>query len=253
MPVVIDLNSDLGEGFGIWRLGDDMALLGVVSSANVACGFHGGDPTIMRRVCRRAAERGVAIGAHVGYRDLNGFGRRSLDVEPDRLTDEVVYQIAALDGFARIAGTRVSYVKPHGALYNRIVHDAVQAAAVVDAVRAYDAALPIMGLPGSQVLAVAATAGLPTVTEAFADRAYLPDGTLAPRATPGAVVTEPAEVVRRCVAMATTGRVDAVDGSSVDVGARSLCVHGDTPGAVTLAERIRTGLTGAGVTIKSFT
>jgi UPF0271 protein len=252
MPVVLDLNSDLGEGFGIWQLGDDMALLDLVSSANVACGFHGGDPTIMRRVCRRAAERGVAIGAHVGYRDLNGFGRQSIEVHSDRLTDEIIYQIGALDGFTRITGTRVSYVKPHGALYNRIVHDPVQAGAVVDAVRAFDSSLPILGLPGSQVLTLAAAAGLPTVTEAFADRAYLPDGRLAPRGTPGAVITDAAEVVRRCVEMATTGSVEAVDGSAVAVHARSLCVHGDTPGAVELADKIRTGLTGAGVTITRF-
>jgi 5-oxoprolinase (ATP-hydrolysing) subunit A len=252
MPVVLDLNSDLGEGFGIWQLGDDMALLDLVSSANVACGFHGGDPTIMRRVCRRAAERGVAIGAHVGYRDLSGFGRQSMEVDPDRLTDEIIYQIGALDGFARIAGTRVSYVKPHGALYNRIVHDPVQAAAVVDAVRAFDSSLPILGLPGSQVLTLAAAAGVPTVTEAFADRAYLPDGRLAPRGTPGAVITDAAEVVRRCVEMAATGRFEAVDGSDVAVQPRSLCVHGDTPGAVELADKIRTGLTGAGVTITRF-
>jgi UPF0271 protein len=153
---------------------------------------------------------------------------------------------------ARVAGTRVSYVKPHGALYNRIVHDAVQAAAVVEAVRAFDRELPILGLPGSEVLARAAAAGLVTVHEAFADRAYLPDGRLAPRGTPGAVVTDPAEVVRRCIAMATTGRVDAVDGSVVAVEPRSVCVHGDTPGAVALAQRVRAGLTGAGISIKRF-
>jgi UPF0271 protein len=252
MPVVLDLNSDLGEGFGIWRLGDDMALLDVVSSANVACGFHGGDPSIMRQVCTRAAERGVAVGAQVGYRDLFGFGRRHMDVDPDQLTDEIIYQIGALDAVARVAGTRVSYVKPHGALYNRIVHDAGQAAAVVAAVRAVDPALPILGLPGSEVLAQAAAAGLPTVHEAFADRAYLPDGRLVPRDTPGAVMTDPAEVVRRCIAMATTGRIDAADGSFVAVQARSVCVHGDTPGALALARQIRAGLTGAGVSIQRF-
>ena len=252
MPVVLDLNSDLGEGFGIWRLGDDVALLDVVSSANVACGFHGGDPAIMGRVCRWAAERGVAIGAHVGYRDLDGFGRRAMDVEPDRLTADVVYQIGALDAFARLAGSRVSYVKPHGALYNRIVHDDVQAAAVVDAVRAYDPALPLLCLPGSRALALAADAGLPAVAEAFADRAYLADGRLAPRGTPGAVITDPAEVVRRCVAMATTGQVTSFDGGSVTVSARSVCVHGDTPGAVDLARQVRAGLIDAGVSISPF-
>ncbi len=170
MAARIDLNSDLGEGFGIWRLGDDDALLDVVTSANVACGFHAGDPDILRRVCARAAERGVAIGAQVSYRDLAGFGRRSIDVPAQSLTNDVIYQLGALDGFARIAGSRVRYVKPHGALYNRIVADEEQAAAVVAAVLAYDAALPVMGLPGSAWLRLAAEAGLTTVGEAFADR-----------------------------------------------------------------------------------
>lgn len=252
MAVTLDLNSDLGEGFGIWQLGDDFGLLDLVTSANVACGFHAGDPTIMRRVCERAADRGVAIGAHVSYRDLAGFGRHAMDVEPNRLTDEVIYQIAALDGFARVAGSRVSYVKPHGALYNRIVHDSGQAGAVVAAVQAYNPDLPLLGLPGSAVLSQAAGAGLNAVAEAFADRAYLPDGRLAARGTPGAVITDPAEVVRRCVAMATTGEVGGVDGAAVRIEARSLCVHGDTPGAVELAGRIRIALVDAGVTLAPF-
>jgi 5-oxoprolinase (ATP-hydrolysing) subunit A len=250
--VALDLNSDLGEGFGVWQLGDDFGLLDVVTSANVACGFHGGDPTIMRRVCRRAVERGVAIGAHVAYRDLAGFGRRPMDVDPERLTDEVIYQIAALDGIARVAGGRVSYVKPHGALYNRIVYDTAQAQAVVAAVAAYDKNLPLLGLPGSVVLERAAAAGVPAVTEAFADRAYLPDGRLAPRGMPGAVLHDPETVMRRCVAMATTGVVDDVDGAPVRVGARSVCVHCDTPGAVALAQRISGALVDAGVELTPF-
>ena len=252
MAVTLDLNSDLGEGFGVWQLGDDFGLLELVTSANVACGFHAGDPTIMRRVCERAVERGVAIGAQVSYRDLAGFGRRAMDVEPERLTDEVIYQIAALDGFARVAGSRVAYIKPHGALYNRIVHDSEQAGAVVAAVRAYDPELPLLGLSGTAVLDRAAAAGLTAVAEAFADRAYLPDGRLAPRGTAGAVISDPAEVVRRCVRMATAGEVTAVDGSSIRVAPRSLCLHGDTPGAVELAGRIRTALVDAGVTLTPF-
>jgi UPF0271 protein len=252
MTLTLDLNSDLGEGFGAWRLGDDLALLDLVTSANIACGFHAGDPSIMRRVCQDAAARNVAIGAHVAYQDLAGFGRRAMDIEPARLADDVIYQIAALDGFARVAGSRVSYVKPHGALYNRIVHDRDQAAAVVGAVRSYNPDLPLLGLPGSEVLSQASAAGLRTVEEAFADRAYLPDGSLAPRGTPGAVITDPAEVVRRCVAMATTGRVGGVEGASVRITARSLCVHGDTPGAVDLAGRIRTALLDAGVALATF-
>ena len=193
----IDLNSDLGEGFGQWRLGDDEALLDVVTSANVACGFHAGDASIMRRVCDRAAERGVVIGAQVGYRDLAGFGRRFIDVEPDALTADVIYQIGALEAFARVAGSRVRYVKPHGALYNTIVHHEEQAAAVVRAVVDYDRTLPVLGLPGSASLRLAGEAGLTVVHEAFADRAYTPEGTLVSRRLPGAVLHDPVEIARR--------------------------------------------------------
>jgi UPF0271 protein len=249
---MIDLNSDLGEGFGIWPLGDDAALLDIVSSANVACGFHAGDPSVLRRVTAQAAERGVVIGAQVGYRDLPGFGRRFIDVDPAELVNEVIYQIAALDGFARIAGTRVSYVKPHGALYNAIVHHAAQAAAVVDAVKQYDPSLPVLGLPGSEWLRQAEAAGLSPVKESFADRAYTPEGTLVSRRLPGAVVHEPDEVLKRSVRMATEGTVAATDGSIVIVRPRSLCVHGDTPGAVEIARRVRDGLLQAGVTVQAF-
>ncbi len=249
---MIDLNSDLGEGFGRWSLGDDDALLDVVSSANVACGFHAGDPTVLRHVCERAAERGVAIGAQVGYRDLAGFGRRFIDVAPAELTNDVLYQIGALEAFARVAGTRVRYVKPHGALYNTIVHHEAQAAAVVDAVRRYDPALPVLGLPGSRFLALAEEAGLTTVAEAFADRGYTPEGTLVPRTEDGAVLHDADEVAERCLRMATRGEVEAVDGSVVDVRPASLCVHGDSPGAVAMAVRVREALEQAGVEISSF-
>ncbi|MGA3487613.1 LamB/YcsF family protein [Micromonosporaceae bacterium DT55] len=248
----MDLNSDLGEGFGIWQLGDDLALLKVVTSANVACGFHAGDPSIMRRVCAEAVAGDVVIGAQVGYRDLAGFGRRAIDMEPDQLRDEVIYQIAALDGMARVAGGRVRYVKPHGALYNRAVHDVAQARAVVDAVAAYDRALPLLGLPGSQLLRQATAAGLRAVPEAFADRGYRADGTLAPRGTPGALITDADEVARRCVALATGAPITAADGSAVTVGARSVCVHGDTPGAVDLARQVRAALEGAGLHLTAF-
>jgi len=192
VPTTIDLNSDLGEGFGRWSLGDDDALLEVVTSANVACGYHAGDAATMRRVCDRAAARGVAVGAQVGYRDLPGFGRRFIDVDPHELTQEVIYQVAALDGFARVAGTRVRYVKPHGALYNAIVRHEEQAAAVVQAVVDYDSSLPVLGLPGSAWLRRAEEAGLPVVAEAFADRAYAPEGTLVSRRLPGAVLHDTA-------------------------------------------------------------
>ncbi|MFC9977549.1 LamB/YcsF family protein [Spirillospora sp. NPDC127200] len=247
---VIDINADLGEGFGVWRLGDDAALLEVVTSANVACGFHAGDPLTLRRVCAAAVARGVTIGAQVSYRDLAGFGRREMDVAPEELTAEVLYQIAALDGVARAEGGRVAYVKPHGALYNRIVRDAVQARAVVAAVRAYDAALPMLTLPGSAVHEVAD--GLAIVAECYADRAYTPAGTLVSRREPGAVLHDPEAVARRAVRMAVDGTVAAIDGTEVALDARSVCVHGDTPGAVELARAVRAALAGAGVAAEPF-
>ncbi|MFJ8312013.1 MULTISPECIES: LamB/YcsF family protein [unclassified Streptomyces] len=248
----IDLNADLGEGFGHWRLTDDEQLLSVVTSANVACGFHAGDPAIMRRVCALAAERGVRIGAQVSYRDLAGFGRRSMDVPPAELAAEVAYQIGALEVFARAAGSRVAYVKPHGALYNRVVHDEEQAAAVVAGVLLAGEGLAVLGLPGSRLLATAEQARLPVITEAFADRAYTAEGTLVPRGQDGAVVSDPDAVVERSVAMALHGTVVAATGEVVGVGARSLCVHGDTPGAVGLARRVRAALESAGVRVAAF-
>lgn len=250
--VTIDLNSDLGEGFGQWTLGDDEALLGVVTSANVACGFHAGDATIMRRVCTLAAERGVAIGAQVGYNDLPGFGRRFVDMDPHELTQDVVYQIGALDAFARVAGDRVRYVKPHGALYNAIVHHEEQAAAVVQAVLDYDDTLPVLGLPGSVWLDLAETAGLRVVREAFADRAYTPEGTLVSRRRPGAVLHDADEIARRCVAMASGEPITDVQGDPITVSPESICVHGDTDGAVEIARRVRSALTEAGVTLTPF-
>ncbi|MDX3077135.1 LamB/YcsF family protein [Streptomyces sp. NPDC088354] len=251
-PTVIDLNADLGEGFGRWSLTDDEAMLSVVTSANVACGFHAGDPSIMRRVCDRAAAAGVRIGAQVSYRDLAGFGRRAMEVPPEELADEVSYQIGALEVFARAAGTGVAYVKPHGALYNRVVADAGQALAVARGTRLAGHALPVLCLPGSALHQAAAELGLPTVAEAFADRAYTAEGTLVPRRTPGAVVTDPAHVVRQAVALARDGQVTAITGETVTVRARSLCLHGDTPGAVGLARRVRDALGEAGLGLEAF-
>ncbi|HEU5428107.1 MAG TPA: 5-oxoprolinase subunit PxpA [Actinocrinis sp.] len=239
----IDLNADLGEGFGRWELTDDEALLSVVTSANVACGFHAGDPSTMRRVCALAAAHGVRIGAQVSYRDLAGFGRRPMEVPPRELADEVAYQIGALRVFARAAGADVAYVKPHGALYNRIVWDEGQADAVVDGILLSGGELPVLGLPGSAVHRAAGAARLPLVNEAFADRAYRPDGTLVPRAEPGAVVHDPEQVVKRSVAIVTERLAIAAD---------SLCLHGDTPGAVDLAVRVREALIAAGVSIRPF-
>jgi 5-oxoprolinase (ATP-hydrolysing) subunit A len=250
---VVDLNSDLGEGFGIWTLGDDDALLEVVTSANIACGFHAGDPNTMRRVCEVATGRGVAIGAQVSYRDLAGFGRRSIDIDQLSLTNDVICQIAALDGFARVAGSEVRYVKPHGALYNRTVHDHHQAAAVTAAVAAYNSTLPVLGLPGSALLRHAEQAGLPTVTEAFADRGYTAQATLVSRTHPAALLHDPEAVAQRMVWMVQTGQVQSVEGTEVAVSARSICVHGDTPGAVAMAVAVRKALVEAGVEIRPFT
>jgi len=248
----VDLNSDLGEGFGQWTLGDDDALLGIVTSANVACGFHAGDAATMRRVCDRAVTADVAIGAQVGYRDLPGFGRRFIDIEPEALSADVIYQIGALDGFARVAGSRVRYVKPHGALYNAIVHHEEQAAAVVRAVLDYDATLPVLGLPGSAWLRRAGQAGLTIVHEAFADRAYRPEGTLVSRRLPGAVLQAGAGIARRCVAMATGEPVTDVEGGELVLRPGSICVHGDTPGAVGIARAVRDALTAAGIRLTPF-
>jgi UPF0271 protein len=245
--IAIDLNVDLGEGFGRWALADDDALLDLVSSANVACGFHAGDPSIMRRTCEAAAERGVRVGAHVAYRDLAGFGRRFLDAGYAELRDDVLYQVGALQGFARAAGVQVTYVKPHGALYNTVVHHEEQARAVVDA--AAEAGLALVGLPGSVVLALAAEAGVPAVPEAFADRGYRADGTLVPRREPGALVTDAAEVAARVVRLARDRTVVAVDGTVVRSPARSVCVHSDTPGALEVARAVRAALDAAGVAV----
>ncbi|MBP2477056.1 UPF0271 protein [Crossiella equi] len=247
----LDLNSDLGEGFGIWTLGDDEALLDVVTSANVACGFHAGDPATMRRVCRAAAAKGVAVGAQVSYRDLAGFGRRFIDADPAELADEVLYQIGALSACARAEGTEVRYVKPHGALYNAVVHHEAQAAAVVAGIRAFGG-LPVLGLPGSRLLAAAQAAGLPAVQEAFADRGYTPEGTLVPRGQPGALLTSTDDVVARAVRLAERGEIVAVDGSVLATGAASLCLHGDTPGAVAHARAVREALTAAGTRLAAF-
>ena len=248
----LDLNSDLGESFGRWVLGDDEAMLELVTSANVACGFHAGDPTTLRRTCAAAAERGVVVGAQVGYRDLAGFGRRFVDVAPNELADDVVYQIGALDGMCRVAGTAVRYVKPHGALYNAIVHHEAQADAVVAAVRDYSAELPVLGLPGSAFLRAAEKAGLRAVREFFVDRGYTPDGTLVRRSEPGALLNDPQEVTARVLRLVADGVVTAVDGSEVAVEAASACVHGDSPGAVEMARAVRAGLAEAGVTVRAF-
>jgi 5-oxoprolinase (ATP-hydrolysing) subunit A len=248
----IDLNSDVGESFGNWTMGDDAAIFRSVSSANVACGFHAGDPSTIAQTCRDAVAAGITIGAHVGYRDLAGFGRRFLDCSPTELADDVLYQLGALEAIARAAGGQVRYVKPHGALYNTIVTHRAQAQAVVDAVKAFGGDLPLLLLPGSVALEAAEAAGLRGVAEAFADRAYNPDGTLVSRREAGAVLHHEDAVAANMVRLATEGTLIARDGSTIRTSAESICLHGDTAGAVSMAATVRRGLEAAGVGIRSF-
>jgi UPF0271 protein len=252
LALTVDLNADAGEGFGAWHLTDDDGLLDIVTSVNLACGFHAGDPPTMRRLCRLAAERNVTIGAQVSYRDLAGFGRYRIDVPADVLADEVTYQLAALDGFARIAGTRVRYVKPHGALNHATVTDTGQATAVVTAVARYEPGLALLVQPGSELERHARDAGLRTVREAFADRAYTQDGTLVPRGSGGAVLHDVSTIVNRAVTMVREHRIATVDGGQFHLDPGSLCVHGDTPGAVEIARRVRTALQEAGCAVAGF-
>ncbi len=248
----IDLNSDVGESFGSWIMGDDAAVFRHVSSANVACGFHAGDPSTIAQTCRDAVAAGVAIGAHVGYRDLAGFGRRFVDCSATELADDVLYQLGALQALARAAGSEIRYVKPHGALYNAIVHHEVHAQAVVDAVHAFSPGLPLLLLPGALAGNKAEAKGLRVLSEAFADRAYNPDGTLVSRREDGAVLHDAALITENMVRLASEGKIVARDGSVLNIRADSICVHGDTPGAVAMAAAVRAGLESAGVTVRSF-
>jgi UPF0271 protein len=244
-----DLNADVAEGYGRWSFGTDEDLLGLITSANVACGFHAGDPTVIRSAVQLAADRRVRIGAHIGYPDLLGFGRRHLAMSEQEVVDSCVYQLAALTGIARSAGTTVSYVKPHGALYNEATTDEALAAAVVRGVGEVDGDLAVMGMPGSALLRAAARAGHPTIREAFADRAYNPDGTLVARHVPGSLLNDPADVAARALRMVTEREVEAIDGTVVEVQPDRLCVHGDSPGAAAMAAAVRRTLEAAGVLV----
>lgn len=252
MAISIDLNSDSGEAFGSWKMGDDASMMTIVSSANIACGFHAGDPATMLSTVQAAAENGVAIGAHVSYPDLVGFGRRFMDMTPAELTAAVLYQLGALQAMCSVAGTRINYVKPHGGLYNAIVHHEAQAEAVAQAVKQFDGDLPILCLPDSAIERKAQAINLPVIYEAFADRGYTPQGTLVPRTEPGAVIHDVQEVAQRVLQMATEGTVLAQDGSLVKLKAQSVCVHGDTPGAVAIARAVREALENHGVEIRPF-
>ena len=242
----IDLNADVGES-----VGDDEGVLPFVSSANIACGFHAGNPVVMRTTVQLASRYGAAVGAHPGFQDLEGFGRREMRVSTAELENLVAYQIAALAGVAALEGMRLSHVKPHGALYNMAARDAGMSDAIARAVRAVDASLVLFGLSGSELVAAGERAGLRVASEVFADRGYWPNGNLAPRGTPGAVMTDIEDVARRAVGMARDHAVTSVDGSSVSVRADTICIHGDTPGAAALARAVRSALIAAGIDIAS--
>jgi UPF0271 protein len=245
----VDLNSDVGESFGAYTIGSDPVLLPHITSANVACGFHAGDPAVMRATVALAKQHGVAVGAHPGFPDLLGFGRRDLYATPREVEDFVVYQIGALAAVAGAQGVRLQHVKPHGALFNMAVNDAALADAIARATAAVDRSLILFGLPGSQLVRAGERAGLRTASEVFADRAYEPDGTLVSRRKPGAVIHDAGMVVGRVIRMAKDRSVVAVDGSTVPLEIDTICVHGDTPGAADLAARIRQALTAAGVQV----
>lgn len=245
----MDLNSDLGESFGAWQMGDDQAMLQIVTSANIACGFHAGDPQNILRVLAQAKACGVAVGAHIGYRDLAGFGRRDLAVSHADLMAETLYQIGALQALATAAGTRVGYVKPHGALYNRMAHDLAHADAVIEAMLALDPELALMALAGSPLVAHAQARGLRVIAEIFADRGYRQDGSLVPRQETGATLHDPAEIANRMIGFVTSGQITAVDGSKIPLKAESICVHGDNPQAVAIARHLRNALAAAGIAL----
>ncbi|HHR5884026.1 TPA: LamB/YcsF family protein [Providencia alcalifaciens] len=248
----IDLNSDLGESFGQWQMGNDEAILGLVSSANIACGFHAGSPDGILKTLIAAKKHGVTVGAHVGYPDLVGFGRRNMDIASNELTADVIYQIGALQGLAKAAGTEVRYVKPHGALYNTIAHDKRQAMAVIEGILAIDSHLTLVALAGAPLISWAQEAGLNVVAEAFADRAYNSDGTLVSRKLAGAVLHDPELVAKRMLQLVNDGGVIAIDGQFTLINAGSICVHGDSPGALEMAAKVRGILEQQGINICGF-
>jgi len=251
MPSSIDLNCDLGESFGRWTLGQDAELMESISSCNVACGFHAGDPDVMRRTVRLAKENGIAIGAHPGLPDLVGFGRRTMSVTPQEVEALVLYQVGALAAIARAEGATLRHVKAHGALYNMAIRDRPLADAIARAVAAFDSSLLLFGLPGSELLRAGEAAGLPVAAEGFADRAYEPDGSLTPRSLPDAVIHDPDAVVARAVLMAREGVVVARNGDEVPMRVATICTHGDTPGSHLLTRRLREGLARQGIKVRA--
>lgn len=252
MQKIIDLNSDLGESFGQWQMGNDDAMLKIVSSANIACGFHAGSPEGILKTLKAAKQNGVVVGAHVGYPDLVGFGRRNMDIATNELIADVIYQIGALKGLASAVGCQVQYVKPHGALYNTIAHDKRQAMAVIEAINAVDKKLILIALAGSPLIEWAKESGLAVVAEAFADRAYHANGTLVSRKEAGSVLHDPVQVAQRMLQLVNEGGVISIEGQFTPIEAGSICVHGDSPGAVAMAQQVRELLQQNGVSIKAF-
>jgi len=247
----IDLNGDVGESFGAYEIGHDAALIPILTSVNIACGFHAGDPGVMRATVALAREHGSAIGAHPGFPDLVGFGRREIKATPREVEDFVAYQIGALAAIAAAQGVRLAHVKPHGALYNMAARDVELADAIARAIAAVDPTLKLFGLPGSKALEAAHRHNVRAVSEAFADRAYRRDGSLVPRSEPGAVIDDEAVVVSRAVAIARDRMIVAADGTRVPLDVQTICVHGDTRGAAVLASKIRTALSDAGIEVKA--
>ena len=252
MTLHVDLNADAGESFGAWTLGDDAALFALVTSVSVACGFHAGDPLGMLATLERAKRAGVGVGAHPGYPDLVGFGRRAMDVAPEQVHADVLYQIGALAGLARAAGVLVGHVKAHGALSNRACAHAETAAAIAQAALDFGGALPLMVLPGTPLEREARALGVPVVLETFPERAYLRDGRLAPRALPGSSIHDPQEAARRAVMMVKERRVEALDGGNVEFEVETLCIHGDNPQAVQIARAVRAALEAEGIEVRAF-
>jgi UPF0271 protein len=249
MTPILDLNADLGESFGPWRMGQDEALLELVTSANIACGFHAADPDVMADTVRLAVARGIAIGAHPSLPDRQGFGRRAMALSPAEIHNLVLYQIGALAGFARATGACLSHVKPHGALYHQAAADPEPASAIAHAVRAFDPALMLVGLAGSCLIDAGLAAGLRVAREGFADRRYEADGTLTPRHHPDALIRDPAESVAQVLRMVERGEVIARDGTAIPVSVDTICLHGDTPEAVSFARRLRRELTARGIVL----
>lgn len=248
-PPHLDLNCDMGESFGAYTIGADDEVMPHITSANVACGFHGGDPAVMRRTVRLAREYGVAVGAHPGFQDLAGFGRREIRMTPQEVEDLVLYQIGALDAIARSEGVRLAHVKPHGALYNMAARERPLADAIARAIRSFDPGLVFFVLAGSEMEQAGEAAGLRVAPEGFADRAYEADGSLTPRSRPGAVIHDPETVVARAVRMAAEGVATTREGEDITLRIVTLCTHGDTPGAAKLTRQLKDALTRAGVRV----